>query len=370
MTRRASWLAAVGALALIVAACTGADSDGATSGSTPSARPVDTATTSTSEPASPPPATPQQAALDAYERYTAATAESMADGQSDRRELTAVAVDQALTHIRRRLRVNRNDGVVVTGALTPSATADDVELGDAGATATVSDCVLNDLAHVDAADPGNVVTAATGWRQPVTATVEQRDSRWIVTGIKVPLRDGSGSVPPPPDDPPYLRGPAQGPAPPSCVPPDLAEGAVAAYGAFRDAYDKALGLGRAGPADPDLPALSETAVDPQLSAAREFASELANNGQAFRGEPDSHDPWAVASTESDQTIVVYDCVVVGQLGEANESSTKPPSTNPNAGSRRLEAADLVRINGVWRVSGVSVIEEGLEECTSSVQQEL
>ncbi|MBW3603683.1 MAG: hypothetical protein KY460_02035 [Actinobacteria bacterium] len=310
------------------------------------------------------PATPRQAALDAYERYLSTTVDAMSEGRADDGQLTAVASDQALEHARRRLRANREDDVVVSGGLVPSATTADVEIDGDGSVATVSDCVLNDLEQVAADDPDRVITERTGWRQPVTATVEQRDGEWIVSNLKVPLRDGSGSVPPPPDDPPFLRGPAQGPAPPSCVPDDLAQQAVAAYEAFREAYDTALGLGRTGPADPDLPALAATAVDPQLSAAREFASELAAEGKAFRGEPSSRDPWAISTLDSDESVFVYDCVTVGANAMVDANLDAPASPNSDAGTYRLDAADVVHRGGKWRVASVSVIEERLNECTS------
>ncbi|HEX6254205.1 MAG TPA: hypothetical protein VFZ70_00200, partial [Euzebyales bacterium] len=223
---------AVLAMALVaaVAACTGADLATTSEASPASGTTSTQASGSESAVADRLPATPTDAALAAYERYTTASVGALAAGDADAVALADVAADQALNHVRRRLRANSRDGVVVTGSLEPSATPEDVRYD--GATATVTDCALNALEQVDADDPDRVVTEATGWRQPVTATVEQRDSGWIVTRIRVPLRDGSGRVPPPPDEPPYLRGPAQGPAPPSCVPPDLARDAVDGYEAF------------------------------------------------------------------------------------------------------------------------------------------
>lgn len=354
-------LALLLALTLVVAACTSgadpvnSDDPGVASGSQP---PVPTAS---SAPSAPP--TPQQAALSAYEQYTVASVEALTAGTGDAVDFEGVAAGQALSHLRDRLRANARDGVAVTGDLTTSATVSDVRFD--GERAKVTDCVLNGFEHVDADDPDEVVSEATGWRQPVVATVEQRGGDWVVTRVRVPLRDGSGRVPPPPDDPPYLRGPAQGPAPPSCVPPDLAEAAVDAYEGFRRAYDTALGIGRSGPADPDLPALEATAVDPQLSAARDFVSSLASKGQAFRGEPSSRDPWAVAALDSDESVFVYDCVTVGDNGVTDAASTAAPPPNAESGTLRLDGADVVATATGWRVASVSVIEEGLKECTSS-----
>lgn len=355
-------------MATTVTACTAADQ---ADPEQPSALGTAGATSSeVVEPASEssPPATPQQAALSAYEEYMAATVEALSSGEADGGPLSAVADDQALAHARRRLRANRRDDVLVTGMLTSSATAADVQF-DGVTTARLRDCVLNGLEQVAADDRDRVVTAATGWRQPVEATVENRDGDWVVTRIKVPLRDGSGTVPPPPDEPPYLRGPAQGPAPPSCVPADLAEEAIKGYEAFITAYNDALGFGRRGAPDPASPRLANTAVDPQLSAAREFAESLAARGLAFRGEPNAHDPWAIATNESDRRVEVYDCVTIGDYGQADPAATKAAQTNPEAGVIRLDAAGVVRDGDSWKVAGVSVLEDGLDECTSPAKQQ-
>jgi len=364
VTARRCLLRRAGAVVLlaVVTACTGADSADPgqpTSAGAGASSPDAVAQT----PVASEPSTPQQAALAAYERYTASTVEALSSGDAAAGRLAAVAGDQALANAQRRLRANRRDEVVVTGTLTPSATVADVRF-DGDRTARVSDCVLNGLEQVAADDRDRVVTAATGWRQPVEATVEHTDEGWVVTRVRVPLRDGSGRVPPPPDDPPYLRGPAQGPAPPSCVPDDLAADAVAAYEAFHKAYDAALGMGRTGPADPDLSALAETAMEPQLSTARTFIRSLADEDKAVRGQPSSRDPWAVSAFETDDKVVVYDCVTVGANGIVDADEVSPAETNADAGTHRLDGGDVVRTDGSWKVSGWSVIEEGLEQCTS------
>lgn len=353
-------------MATTVTACTAADQ---ADPEQPSALGTAGATSSeVVEPASEssPPATPQQAALSAYEEYMAATVEALSSGEADGGPLSAVADDQALAHARRRLRANRRDDVLVTGMLTSSATAADVQF-DGVTTARLRDCVLNGLEQVAADDRDRVVTAATGWRQPVEATVENRDGDWVVTRIKVPLRDGSGTVPPPPDEPPYLRGPAQGPAPPSCVPENLARQAVAAYEAFVDAYEAALGYGGIGPVNPNASEIAATMVDPQLSTLRDFVADLRADGEAFRGQRDDHDPWAVSTTSDDELVIVYDCVKVGEYARVDQDVRDPSETNDDAGSRRLDGADVVRTNDVWKVAGVSVIEEGLQECTAAGQ---
>jgi hypothetical protein len=356
-------------LALTVSAvlvgCSGAEVP-ATSGTSPTAAPASKLPAPASEPAvagSVPPAAPADAALAAYERYMAASVEALAAGDTDAAALTDVAADQALQHVRRRLRANARDGVVVTGSLEPSATPGDVRYD--GATATVTDCALNALEQVSADDPDRVVTEATGWRQPVRAVVEQRGGGWIVTRVRVPLRDGSGRVPPPPDDPPYLRGPAQGPAPPSCVPDAIARDAVEAYGAFVDAYDEAIGFGGTGPVDPALPAIETTMTEPQLSSLRAFVADLRASGEAFRGERDAHDPWAVASRESDAMVIVLDCVAGGRHARVDDDVRfDSPLDADVAGLPRLDAADVIQDGPDWKVAGVSTIERGLDSCAS------
>lgn len=366
MVRAAVTVVAVVA-ALATGCSTGADepSVGLPAFSAPPSAPAPSAPAASSA-ASSEPTTPAQVALAAYRAYLDARVDALAAGDADVPALKDVAAGQALKHTRRSVTANADDGVVVTGTLAPSATVADVEIGSGQTTATVTDCVLNDLVQVSADDPETLVTEATGWRQPVTATVELTDDAWTVTNIEVPLEDGSGAVPPPPDDPPYLRGPAQGPAPPSCVPDELAKEAVAGYLAFQQAYDEALGFD-GGPANPDLPALEETAVEPQLSGIRDFAQSLADDGQAFRGKADSHDAWAISANESDDRVVVYDCVTVGTYGAANTNATEPEAINADAGTVRLAAAGVVRDGEMWKVAGVSTIGEGLDECTSPTE---
>ncbi|HSK22581.1 MAG TPA: hypothetical protein VK906_05365, partial [Egicoccus sp.] len=231
-----------------------------------------------------------------------------------------------------------------------------------GDRAELTDCVLNGLANVDADNPDEVTADATDWRQPVQATLVRGDG-WRVTRVEVPLTDGSGPVPAPPGEAPLLRGPARAEAPPSCVLADAGETAVDAYLAFHDAYNTALGIGSNGPADPDTAALRATAVEPQLSAAREYLSTLASKRQAVRGEPDARDPWPVAMLDFDDTVFVYDCVTLGDNAVIEVSSGDVIATN-DVGILRLDAAEMRRDSDGWKAVSVSVIEEGLEECTS------
>jgi len=133
--------------------------------------------------------------------------------------------------------------------------------------------------------------------------------------------------------------------------------------AFHDAYNTALGIGSDGPADPDAAALRQTAVEPQLSAAREYLSTLASEGQAVSGEPNARDPWPVAMLDFDDTVFVYDCVTQGDNAIVDVSSGDTVTTN-DAGVLRLDTAELGRSGDGWKVVSWSVTEEGLEECTS------
>jgi hypothetical protein len=143
--------------------------------------------------------------------------------------------------------------------------------------------------------------------------------------------------------------------------------AVAGYEGFIDAYDTALGIGGTGPVDPGADEIAATTVEPQRSMLTDFADDLLSDGEAFRGRPDRHDPWAVSANEGDQRVVVYDCVTVGAYDRVDESRTEPSSINDDAETRRLDAAGVVREGSGWKVGGVSIISEGLEECTSSAR---
>ena len=294
----------------------------------------------------------------------AATVEALAAGDADVPALDETAVDGALKHARRRVRANTSDGVVTTGTLEPSVTGEDVVFDNAGTHATVTDCVLNGLEQVSADDPDDVVAKATGWRQPVVATVEQRDTGWVVTAIDTPIEDGSGEVPSPPTDPPFLRGPAQSKAPPSCVPPDMAVAAVDAYLAFHEAFDTAAGLIGDDPVVTQSPELNATAIDPQLGNVRDYLADLKSKGHAARGEPDSRDPWAIATREFDKSVVIYDCVTLGE-STIVEADTGDVVVRNDAGLIRLDGAELRRVDGGWKVASWEIIERGLTECTSS-----
>jgi hypothetical protein len=307
---------------------------------------------------------PRDAAIAAYEAYTAATVKALAAGDEHHLALAETAADDALEHARRRVRANAAESVVTTGDLEPSVTAEQVVLDNGGRSATLTDCVLNGLEQVSADDSDEVVAEATGWRQPVVATVEQRDSGWVVTAIETPIEDGSGTVPSPPTDPPFLRGPAQTIAPPSCVPPDIASAAVDAYLAFHEAYNTALGIARGGAADPQLPALPDVAIAPQLGSARKYLNELAAKDHAVRGEPDARDPWAVSARDFDRSVILYDCVTLADNRIVEADSGDVIAQN-DVGLIRLDGGEVRRIDGRWKVASWEIIEEGLEECTSS-----
>jgi hypothetical protein len=154
---------AMAAIAVLLVACSpaGSASTGPTASAPTVTRPGE-ATPSLS-------VSPEEAAVAAYEAYTDAVVTALRKGDVDLPDLEATAAGQALRNARRRVAANRDDGMVVTGDLEPSATVTDVQVTGDSDRAEVTDCVLNGLAYVGAETPDDVVDEATGWRQPVVA---------------------------------------------------------------------------------------------------------------------------------------------------------------------------------------------------------
>jgi hypothetical protein len=144
----------------IVTACSGTDEDG-TSG-----LPRFSAPPSAAAPSEMPVSEPSdvEQIVVAYRAYTAAVSQALATGDGDLPELRATATGQALEDAHERVRANRDDGVVTTGELEPSATTAEVEWSG-GDQATISDCVLNGLNHVELGQPDVVAAEADGTRR-------------------------------------------------------------------------------------------------------------------------------------------------------------------------------------------------------------
>lgn len=344
------------ASALVVVACTGgadgadvtaAVSEGTSSGPPPGA--VSEASRAASElPA-------RQQILTAYGTYTRLVSNALARGTTDVPGLDQVTTARALRDLRARVEANAHAGVVTDGRLVPSAIDVDVRW-DGGDTARVSDCVLNGLSHV-AASGGDVVTEATGTRRPVTATLRQVDGRWVVARAQM-VQDGDSDNPQ--QDPPFLRGPMPD-GPPSCAPAEIEQEVLAGYRAFWDAFDRAFGFGRDGPANPDDPALPATSVDPQLSESRDFLQDMSRLSRTSMGERDIRNPWVIALTRFDSLAFVGDCVTAGRSRTVEIDSGRIVERNP-AGLMSYYDTEMVKREGKWRVSNWDVMEQGITEC--------
>jgi hypothetical protein len=332
------------------AACSAADG---TSTADASAAPREVVTVAAATPSTP--VDPKERIVGAYRSYTAAVGDALARGEVGP-GVRDVASGQALRDLRARVRANREDGVATTGELTPSVAAADVAWDGAGS-AQLTDCVLNGLAHVDAGDPGAVETDATGTRRPVEASLERVGGAWVVTKVEMP-QDADAQNPQ--RDPPFLRGPMHD-GPPSCAPPDIEREVLAGYRAFWEAFDRAFGFGRDGPANPDDPALAATSVDPQLSETKAFLQRLKDGNQTSRGRRDRLDPWVSAVTDFDRTALVNDCVTLESSTTVDLDDGSIVERNA-AGQLNLHDAELVRAEDSWMVSNWDVEAEGLQEC--------
>lgn len=349
---RRSVVAAV--LMAVVTACTGAEQGAAEQATTGAAVGPSAAA------ASPAPSEPseRQQILRAYEVYTRLASEALGRGRREVDGLREVTTGRAWRDIGARIRANERADVRTEGRLAPSAADADVTW-DGADTATITDCLLNGLSHVTAAggDP-ETVEEATGTRRPVEARLRRVDGRWVVARVELVQDPDSEN---PQQDPPFLRGPMPD-GPPSCAPPDLEEEILAGYRAFWDAFDRAFGFGRDGPADPDDPALAETSVDPQLTDTRTFFRERRRKNLGIEGEPDSRDPWLLALTDFDQTAFIADCRVRGQSFSVDLHSGN--RTKQDTGQMDYDETRLTSKDGVWKVANWDTKARGIERCDS------
>ena len=349
---RRSVVAAV--LMAVVTACTGAERRDAEQAATGAA-------VGPSAAASPAPSEPseRQQILRAYEVHTRLASEALGRGRREVEGLREVTTGRAWRDIGARIRANERADVRTEGRLAPSAGDADVTW-DGADTATVTDCLLNGLSHVTAAgDDPETVEEATGTRRPVEARLRRVDGRWVVARVELVQDPDSEN---PQQDPPFLRGPMPD-GPPSCAPPDLEEEILAGYRAFWDAFDRAFGFGRDGPADPDDPALAETSVDPQLSDTRQAFRELGRRNQTSRGDRDVHDSWLLALTAFDEVAVVADCVTLGASQTVDLDDNRTVDAN-NAGQLSYYETRLALIDGTWKVANWDQVAEGVAECAS------
>jgi hypothetical protein len=348
-------VAVVVCLATIMVGCSGAD-DGDTSG-LPRFSPPPSAAPSTQAPASAP--SDAEQIVEGYRAYTAAVSRALAEGDADLPALRASATGQAFNDARARVRANRQNGVVTTGALESSATTAEVEW-PGGDQATIVDCLLNGLGHVEADHPDVVVAQANGTRRPVEAALSRTSNGWVVTRVEMPQDEDTANRQ---KSPPFLRGPMPD-GPPSCAPPELEQELLARYQAFWDAFDRAFGFGRDAPANPDDPALAETQVNPQLSKTREFFVRRRRSDLDVKGEPDQRAPWVLAVTDFDKAAFIADCVTLGDSETVNLSTGKVKSVN-NAGRIDYEETEMRLTDGIWKAASWSTKAEGLTECEPS-----
>jgi hypothetical protein len=343
-------VAVVVCLATIIVGCSGAD-DGDTS-RLPRFSPPPSAAASTRAPAS----SDAEQIVEGYRDYTAAVSRALAEGDADLPALRASATGQAFNDARARVRANHQNGVVTTGALEPSATTEQVEWPGADH-ATIVDCVLNGLGHVEADHPDVVVAQANGTRRPVEAALSRTSNGWVVTRVEMPQDEDTANRQ---KDPPFLRGPMPD-GPPSCAPPELEQELLARYQAFWDAFDRAFGFGRDGPANPDDPALAETQVNPQLSKTREFFRKLRDRNLTSQGRPDTRDPWVLGVTDFDSEAFVADCVTLGDSQTVDVDTGQIVEEN-RTGRLDYEETQLVREGSRWMVARWSTKAKGLNQC--------
>ena len=345
-------VAVVACLATMLVGCSDAD-DGDATGLPPfSPRPSAAAPVE----ASPLAPSDTEQIIQAYQAYTAAVSRALAEGDADLPELGASATDQALQDARARVRANRDDGVVTAGELQPSATTAELEWSG-GDEATVSDCVLNGLSHVDPERRERIVAEADGTRRPVEAVLSRTSAGWVVSHVEMPQDPKMNN---PQMDPPFLRGPMPD-GPPSCAPPELEQELLARYQAFWDAFDRAFGFGRDGPANPDDPALAETQVDPQLSKTRDYFRRLRAENQTSRGVPDAHDPWVLGVTDFDRKAFMADCVTLGE-SQTVDLDTKAVVQQNSSGQRDYYETEMVLSGASWKAAKFSIREEGRRQC--------
>ena len=136
-----------------------------------------------SRPSETPPSDPAEV-LAAHQAFVDATSALLAGNEPAGQVATEPVVDE----LEQRAADNAEQGRTVTGQLLSSATVDQVDID--GTTATVTDCVRNDLAWVELADSDAVIEPATGHRRPLTTTLEQAGGRWTVTGVDDPGING------------------------------------------------------------------------------------------------------------------------------------------------------------------------------------
>lgn len=271
--------------------------------------------------------------------YLSALTAALAAGDPASPQLAEHATGPALEAVRQQLQANVDGGLIATGTIQPAATAAEVVVD--GDRANVQDCLLNDLSQVRGDNPGEVVQAANGNRQPLTATLTRGEDGWIVSEV-------SG---------PELRGPVLGGE--SCAPPTVEQTLLTQYEAFWDALYAAGDPGGGQPANPDSPALAETMIDPQLADTRAGFAELRTSGQVLRGRPDTG-PVVLGLFEYDQLAVVLDCVITPAGSGVYDLAANQPVGDVDLVTRTLDSTQMRVDSATWKVANWDIGE--VQEC--------
>lgn len=330
---RAALLAFVAAF--LLAACTSAPTEDATPSLAASPPSSPTAAAASPSPTEDLPAE----ALSAYRDYLSALTGALAAGDPEAPQLAERADGPALEVTRQQLQANVTDGLIATGTIQPAATSAEVTID--GDRANVQDCLLNDLAQVRAGDTGEVVQAANGNRQPLTATLTRGEDGWVVSEVVGP----------------ELRGPVLGGE--SCAPPTVEQTLLTRYEAFWDALYAAGDPGGGQAANPDSPALAETMIDPQLADTRAGFAELRTSGQVLRGRPDTG-PVVLGLFEYDQLAVVLDCVITPAGSGVYDLAANQPVGDVDLVTRTLDSTQMRVDSATWKVANWDIGE--VQEC--------
>lgn len=330
---RAALLAFVAAF--LLAACTSAPTEDARPSLAASPPSSPTAAAASPSPTEDLPAE----ALSAYRDYLSALTGALAAGDPASPELAERVTGPALDTARQQLQTNVDGGLIATGTIQPAATAAEVVVE--GDRATVQDCLLNDLIQVRRDDPGEVVQAANGNRQPLIATLTRGEAGWIVNEL-------SG---------PELRGPVVGGE--SCAPPAVEQTLLAQYEAFWDALYTAGDPGGGQPANPESPALAESMIDPQLADTRAALGDLRAAGQVLRGRPETA-PVVLGLFEYDQLAVVLDCVITPAGSGVYDLAGNQPVGDVDLVTRTLDSTQMRTESATWKVANWDIGE--VQEC--------
>jgi hypothetical protein len=244
--------------------------------------------------------------IDAWSAYWDAWAAVRASDDLDRTPLDVVAapevVDGALTLFERQ----RSSGL---GSVKTEVVLHPTVTDFAPERAAVEDCVLLSPSFTD--------TVGVWYQADLTLT----ERGWVVDAVRIPSGDG-------------------------CVPEEMADAAIAGYGAYYDAEAEFW-----DPPNPDSPLLDQVLAEPQKSFIVGLLEQHQTRGVALRGQPTTHPE--VIEVRSLTEIVILSCSEpdpdygVYDLESSERLTDEPPV---RAGQRDLQSAVMVLDSGKWKVS--------------------